>query len=79
MKRTYIKLKVRMIEMGVTQKDLENIMNRSHTYITQRMNGRAPFDTSDMETIGKCLEIPQSEWLDYFYDEQSQFLKKSER
>ena len=70
-RKKFVPLKARMMECEVTQKDLGEALNRSHTYVTKRINGHVPFDTHDMEVIGGLLGIPKAQWLDYFVDDRA--------
>lgn len=68
-RKKFIKLKTRMFQMGVCQSDLEPIIGRKKAYIDTRMNGRSPWNTAKMKAIGEYLEIPRSQWLNYFMEE----------
>ena len=63
---SYTKLKGRMFERGVTQKDLQVITGRGQSYVTTRVNQHKPWTCKEMKAIGELLEIPQEQWAEYF-------------
>lgn len=68
MKRHFLPLKSRMVQFQYTQEQMAKRIGRSPDYLNMRMNGRAPFNMKDIETMGKILRIPKTEWMDYFYE-----------
>ena len=67
-RRKFNSLKALMYEMEVTQDELSKRMGRSGTYINRRFTAKEPFDTEDIKTIAKELNIPKAQWLDYFFE-----------
>lgn len=67
-RRKFAKLKALLYEKELIQADLAREVGRSGTYITVRMNGKEPWSLDDVQVIGKMLEIPREQWLDYFID-----------
>lgn len=67
----YIKLRTRMMECDVTQAYLAKAMGVGITYLSRRMCGHEAFDTEDMESMAKVLNIPMEKWLEYFYEPKS--------
>ena len=67
-RRKYATLKALMFEKDVRQIDLEPVIGRKIAYISTRLNGKEPWNTEEIQAIGKLLEIPREQWLDYFID-----------
>lgn len=68
-KRKYAKLKARMFERDVRQVDLVPVLGRGIAYISTRLNAHKPWNTDEMQRIGELLDIPQTEWPDYFINQ----------
>lgn len=68
-RRKFAKLKNRMFEMEITQEEAAKVMGRSMTYLSSRLNCRESFSFDDALTLGKLLEIPKTDWVDYFMDD----------
>lgn len=64
--KPYRKLRGRMAEYDMKQSDIAEMLNKSHTYITQRINGHANFDLLEVYEICDRLEIPYEEIPIYF-------------
>ena len=69
--RRWSKLKGRMFECGVTPAELMEITGRGQTYISARINGFMPWSGEDIQKIGNLLEIPRTDWVEYFIDGQA--------
>ncbi|MFR8012247.1 MAG: hypothetical protein ACLU8W_10900 [Clostridia bacterium] len=69
MRRKFSKLKALMFEQEISQEYIARQLGRGTTYVARRMNAHEPFTTEDMRIIGNLLDIPRSEWLDYFMEE----------
>lgn len=64
--RHYTKLKGKLFEMGITQKELQPIIDRGQVYITTRLNQHKPWTGEEITKLGEYLEIPREQWPDYF-------------
>lgn len=60
------KLKTAMFANDVDQKMVSENIQRSQSYVTSRMSGKAPFTIDDIYSICDLLEIPYNEIADYF-------------
>ncbi len=67
-RRKFARLKSALYEAELTQADIARACGRGTTYISRRMNGREPFNTADMLVIGRLLDLPRDQWLNYFVD-----------
>ena len=65
-RRKFKKLKDRMFEKELTQEPAAKMLGRSPTYFSHRMNGREPFNFAEAAILSEVLEIPRTEWADYF-------------
>lgn len=65
-KRRFKKLKDRIFEKELTQDDLAAVLGRGKTYVSRRMNGHEPWTFEDAGKLGGVLDIPRTEWADYF-------------
>ena len=68
-RRKFARLKALMYEQEITQADLVPVMGHGTTYISERLNGKQPWDTDGMRAVGNLLGIPRDQWLDYFMEE----------
>ena len=51
-------LRARLLENDIDQDTLCGLLNRSKSYVSGRMMGRAPWSMSDMETIMRHIGEP---------------------
>lgn len=65
-RRKFAKLKNLLFEKELTQDDAARIVGRSKTYLVLRINGHEPFDFEDAAKLAAVLDIPRTEWADYF-------------
>lgn len=64
----YTKLKGRMFERGVKQRDLLPIIGgRSMAYLSPRISQKKPWKADEIKAIAEFLEIPSAEWAEYFF------------
>ena len=66
MKTRHTKLKMKLVETGITQYELCEKINRSSAYISDRMNFKHPFDVNDVYAICDALSIPYNKIHEYF-------------
>lgn len=62
------KIRGRMVELGVTQKKLAEIIGRSQTTVSQKLSGVRPMWLDEAESIAEALSIPNSEFGCYFFN-----------
>lgn len=70
--KTYLKLRSKITENGLLVTELTEILNKSQFYISERLNAKNGkyFTTRDMFLIGKALNIPKDELIDYFTEQE---------
>ncbi|MCM1330021.1 MAG: DUF739 family protein [Ruminococcus sp.] len=64
--KPYAKLRGRMAEMEVTGEDLANHIERSKTYVSNRLTHSYSWSIDEVYKILDFLEIPESEIFTYF-------------
>lgn len=68
-KKKFLKLKSAMVEHDITQAEAAKRIGKGLTYLSERMTGKRSFSFNDARLLGQMLDIPKSEWADYFTDE----------
>lgn len=63
------KIKGRMVEMGITQKDVARTLNIAPPTVSQKINNVRPMDLNEAETLAKMLKIQPSEFGAYFFSD----------
>ena len=66
MKDRFRMLRGRMVALGVEQAYLARLIHRGKTYVSERMNSKAPWDLDDIYAICMILDISNSEVHLYF-------------
>lgn len=63
------KIKARMVEMGLTQKDLmgPDCLDCALSTVSQKLNGRRPLTLPQAERLGRKLELNDLEYFDFFF------------
>ena len=67
MKFNHSKLLGRMRECGFTQEQLAESIGVSKTTLSTKLNGQFYFTAKEMYAIGQVLNIPTSEFGEYFF------------
>ena len=68
-RRKFHQLKSLMYEMDIDQRYIAHCIGKSLTYISERMTGKQPFSTFDMDAIGGALlKIPREQYHLYFWE-----------
>lgn len=61
------KIKGRMVEMGITQKDVSIALGLAQPTINQKINNIRPMDLDEAEKLADLLKIPSAEFATYFF------------
>lgn len=61
------KIKGRMAELGITQKDLAKALKISPPTVSQKINNVRPMDLSEAEIMTEILKIQSDEFAEYFF------------
>lgn len=75
------KIKGRMAEMQITQKDVAKELRIAQPTANQKINNIRPMDLEEAEKLSKMLEIPPEEFAIYFFYKEScieQHIKRGE-
>lgn len=63
------KIKGRMVEMGINQKDVAKELNIAPPTVSQKINNIRPMDLDEAEILAKMLKIPLSDFGEYFFSD----------
>lgn len=61
------KLKARMKEKGITQKQIADVLGVAPPTVSQKLNGIRPMDLNEAKTIADKLEIDSADFGVYFF------------
>lgn len=61
------KLKARMVELGLTQKDIAVALKIAPATASQKINGIRPLYLDEAQTVAEVLEIDDKSFGDYFF------------
>lgn len=64
-----LKVKSRMVELGIYQKDIAEELGLSLPTISQKLNNKRPIYLSEVLKLAKILSIDKTEFGIYFFDE----------
>lgn len=62
------KIKGRMVELGMTQKDLAKIMRLHQATISQKINNLRCMTLQEAFTLANALRIKDEDFRDYFFN-----------
>lgn len=63
------KIKGKMVEMGINQKDVAKELNLAPPTVSQKINNIRPMDLDEAEALAKMLKIPLSDFGEYFFSD----------
>lgn len=61
------KIKGRMAEMGITQKDVASNLHVAPPTVSQKINNIRPMDLDEAEEMAKMLKIADDDFAVYFF------------
>lgn len=61
------KIKGRLVELGLTQKDVAEKIGVAQPTANQKINNIRPMDLQEAEAIANLLKISPGEFADYFF------------
>lgn len=61
------KLKGRMRELGIVQKDVAERLNLAAPTVSQKLNGVRPMDLDEAKALAEMLKIKDSDFGSYFF------------
>ena len=68
----YSKLLGRFKEKGITQERVAELIGRTETTVSLKINGRAFFTQQEIDILCETLDIPDAEIKSYFFTKQVQ-------
>jgi transcriptional regulator with XRE-family HTH domain len=64
------KIKGRIVELGLTQKDLAKALSVALPTVSQKINNVRSMNVKEAFIIAEVLNIPDKEFRDYFFKEE---------
>ena len=64
------KLKGRIVELGLTQKDIAKALGIATPTVSQKINNVRAMDVKEAFIIAEVLNIPDEEFREYFFKEE---------
>lgn len=61
------KIKGRLVELGLTQKDVAEKIGVAQPTVNQKINNIRPMDLQEAEAIADLLKISPGEFVEYFF------------
>ena len=61
------KIKGRLVELGLTQKDVSTALNIAQPTANQKINNVRPMDLNEAERLSELLKISPEEFREYFF------------
>ena len=61
------KIKGRMVELGLTQKDVSKVLNLAQPTVNQKINNIRPMGLDEAEKLSKLLGIEAEDFALYFF------------
>ena len=61
------KIKGRMAELGITQKDMAQSLSLAMPTISQKINNKRPMTLDEADKVADKLNIPDSDYATYFF------------
>lgn len=61
------KIKARLVELGMTQKDISSYLGISQPAVNQKINNIRPMGLDEAEKIANLLRISSEEFKEYFF------------
>lgn len=65
----YLRLRSKLKELNMKHSDYATCLNKSRTYIENRLNGKNYFDTADIEMTAELIKISPAECYHLFFNE----------
>jgi len=62
-----LKLKARMVEFGLTQKDISEALKISSPTVSQKINNRRPMYLKEADILADLLKIDVVQFGEYFF------------
>lgn len=62
-----IKIRGRMAELNITQKDVATELNIAQSTASQKLNRIRPMDLDEAEILARLLKLEDSQFAEYFF------------
>lgn len=61
------KIKGRLVELSLTQRDASKALGLSQSVLNQKLNNIRPLKLNEAELLAELLEIRKNQFADYFF------------
>lgn len=62
-----LKIKARMVELGLTQKDIATALELATPTVNQKLNNKRPMNLNEANLIANILNIDSFQYCEYFF------------
>lgn len=66
-----LKIKARMVELGLTQKDIATALELATPTVNQKLNNKRPMNLNEANLIANILNIDSFQYCEYFFYNQN--------
>lgn len=75
MYRSFLKLRLRMLELGYSSRELAQVTGIAPSSLSRKLTCKHPFDALEIMAIARALEIPPAEYGTFFFEDMPQSKK----
>lgn len=68
MYRQFLKLRLRMLELDYSSRELAKAAGMAPSTLSRKMCGKQPFDTREIVAIARVLDISPADYAAYFFE-----------
>lgn len=61
------KIRGRMVELGLNQKDIGKVLNCAPPTVSQKLNGIRPIYLDEAEKLAVALKLSEKEYYEFFF------------
>lgn len=69
MYRSFLKLRLRMLELGYTSRELARATGIAPSTLSRKMTAHHAFDTLEIMAIARALDIPPEQYGSFFFED----------
>lgn len=75
MYRSFLKLRLRMLELGYSSRELAQVTGIAPSSLSRKLTCKHPFDALEIVAIARALDIPPAEYGAFFFEDTPQSKK----
>lgn len=68
MYRNFLKLRLRMLELDYSSRELAKAANIATSTLSRKMTGKQPFNATEIMAIARVLDISPAEYAAFFFE-----------